>query len=231
MTRARAEISASILAADFWNLEKAVTEALESGVTRIHVDVMDGHFVPNLSIGVPLVQSLRKHVNSLIEVHLMVNNPAGMVDWFADAGANLVIVHVEASPHLHRMVQHLKSKELRAGVALNPSTPVALVSEILPFIDQVLVMTVNPGFAGQEFLPFVVRKVRQLNELRNRLSYDFEIAVDGGINPQTGPVARQAGADVFVAASAIFNKPSVAQAVRELRDALDASIEIAEPSS
>lgn len=214
-------VSASILAADFWDLGRAVEEARAGGAARVHVDVMDGHFVPNLSIGVPIIKAVRARGDYFVEVHLMVDNPEHLVEMFIDAGANLITVHAEVAPHLHRLISRIKARSVRAGVALNPSSPVALVSEVLEFLDHVLVMTVNPGFAGQTFLPFTMRKVKQLRELRERLGYSYEIGVDGGINPETGPIARQAGADVFVAASAIFQSESIADAVQQLKVALD----------
>ena len=212
------KIAPSILAADFARLGAQVREAEEAGADYIHVDVMDGHFVPNLTIGVPVVQSLRAVTDLPLDVHLMIEHPERLIPAFAEAGADILTVHVEACPHLHRTVQQIRAAGCMPGVALNPATPVALVESILEDVDLVLVMTVNPGFGGQTFIESTLPKVRALRHLLESRDLPVEIEVDGGINPETAPRAVTAGADVLVAGTAIFNaRASVQENIEALR--------------
>lgn len=214
---ATVKLAPSILAADFARLGEQVSEAEAAGADRIHVDVMDGHFVPNISIGVPVVRSLRKVTRLPFEVHLMIADAPRYITAFADAGADTLIVHQEAVTHLHRAVQQIKQIGLRAGVAINPATPVALLDDILDDLDLVLVMTVNPGFGGQQFISSTVPKIRRARQVLDarRLSADLE--VDGGIEPHTAPEAVAAGANVLVAGTAIFQQADgVATAMQRL---------------
>jgi ribulose-phosphate 3-epimerase len=214
---ATVKLAPSILAADFARLGEQVSEAEAAGADRIHVDVMDGHFVPNISIGVPVVRSLRKVTRLPLETHLMIADAPRYIPAFADAGANTLIVHQEAVTHLHRAVQLIKQLGLRAGVAINPATPVASLDDILDDLDLVLVMTVNPGFGGQEFIASTVSKIRRARQVLDtrRLSADLE--VDGGIEPHTAPQAVAAGANVLVAGTAIFRQADgVAAAMQRL---------------
>ncbi|MEE9122911.1 MAG: ribulose-phosphate 3-epimerase [candidate division NC10 bacterium] len=211
------KLAPSILAADFARLGEQVAEVEAAGADRIHVDVMDGHFVPNISIGVPVVRSLRKITRLPLETHLMIADAPRYLTAFAEAGSDTLIVHQEAVPHLHRAVQHIKQLGLRAGVAINPATPVGLLEDILGNLDLVLVMTVNPGFGGQEFIASTVTKIRCARELLNarRLSADLE--VDGGIEPHTAHEAVAAGANVLVAGTAIFQQADgIAAAMQRL---------------
>ncbi len=221
--RPRAELAASILAADFWQLGQQIDEALAAGVGAIHVDVMDGHFVPNLTIGVPIVASVRAHTQVPIEAHLMVTEPDDHLEAFARAGATRIIVHQEVCRHLDRTLRRIRELGAHPGVAINPATPAGTLSEVLELIDLVLVMTVNPGFAGQPFLRGPLRKVEQLCRWREQRQLGYAIEVDGGINAKTITAARAAGADIFVAASAIFSTDApVGDAVRSLVEKLRA---------
>jgi ribulose-phosphate 3-epimerase len=219
------QIAASILSADFSHLGDQVKQALEAGVKWIHVDIMDGHFVPNLSMGSQLVRSLRPitdKFNALLHVHLMVTEPERYLADFVRAGANSVSVHVEPCPHLHRTIQEIRTLGARSGVALNPATSLLALEEILPEVDFVLVMSVEPGFGGQEFIPSSLDKIVRLRRMLTERGLDrVLIAVDGGIHAQTAGHVVRAGATVLVAGSAIFNEhASVADNLRELRAAI-----------
>lgn len=212
-------IAPSILSADFARLAEGVQAAEEAGADWIHVDVMDGHFVPNITIGVPVVAALRRVTKLPLDVHLMIEQPGRYVDAFVDAGADWLTVHQEADPHLHRTVERIRQKGARPGVSINPATPVSALSEILPYLDLVLVMSVNPGFGGQRFIPTSTQKVASLRrELDERGLWPIEIEVDGGISPVTAGEVVAAGATVLVAGAAVFNdSASVAENVATLR--------------
>src|SRR5215510_9579044 len=206
------KLAPSILAADFARLGEHVAEAERAGADRIHVDVMDGHFVPNIAIGAPIVQSLRRVTRLPFETHLMISTPDYFLDEFAEAGSTSFLVHWEGNSNLHRTVQRIKALGKGAGVAINPGTPAAVLEEILPDLDQVLVMTVNPGFGHQPFIYSTLPKIRRVSQLIARLKRGCELEVDGGIDEATGPMAVAAGANVLVAGSSIFatNKTLVA---------------------
>jgi ribulose-phosphate 3-epimerase len=197
-------LAPSVLAADFTRLGDQVREAEQAGADRIHVDVMDGHFVPNLSMGPPVVQALRRVTRLPLETHLMIEEPDRYLDAFIDAGANRVIVHVEGAVNLHRTVQHMRHRGKKVGVALNPATPAIMIEEILADVDLVLVMTVNPGFGGQEFIAGMVDKIQRVRARIDQVKPEIELEVDGGIDATTAPLAVAAGAWVLVAGSAIF---------------------------
>jgi ribulose-phosphate 3-epimerase len=222
MGRARVKLSPSILAADFARLGEEVAAAEQAGADRIHVDVMDGHFVPNLSMGVPVVESLR-HVTRLpLETHLMITRPDRFLEAFAEAGSDPILVHWEGNDNLHRTVQAIKALGKRAGVVVNPATPAAMLEEILPDVDQVLVMTVNPGFGSQHFLPTTLPKIRRLRRMIDEVNPGCDLEVDGGINDTTAPLVVGAGANVLVAGSAIFaDKDGIATAMTRLRAIAD----------
>jgi len=214
-------LAPSILAADFARLGQQVAEAEQAGASRIHVDVMDGQFVPNLSLGPAVVASLRPVTRLPLEVHLMVRRPEFFLDAFAKAGADTLIVQQESTVHLHRAVQQVKALGKRAGVALNPATPAVLLEEILPYLDLVLVMTVNPGFGGQEFIPGTLPKIRQVRQAIDQIQPACELEVDGGIEPHTAAAVVEAGARVLVAGSAIFRCPEgVAAGMARIREAI-----------
>jgi len=216
-------LAPSILAADFARLGEQVRDAEKAGANRIHVDVMDGHFVPNISMGPLVVKALRPVTSLPLECHLMITDPDLYAGAFAEAGAATVIVHVENNANLHRSVQHVKSLGMKAGVALNPATPAVALLEILPDLDLVLVMTVNPGFGGQKFLPSTLPKVRQVRQMIDGTKPTVELEVDGGIDPTTAPHAAEAGARVMVAGSSVFGvKDGVAAAMARLAAACGA---------
>jgi len=212
------QIAPSILSADFAALGDALRQAQLAGADWIHIDVMDGHFVPNLTIGPPVVKALRPHSSLPFDVHLMVSQPERLVPAFAAAGADWLSVHWEACPHLHRVVQQIRELGKRPGVVLNPATPPTFLSEILPFVDLVLVMSVNPGFAGQAFIPETVSKVAAIDAARRDRGLDFLIEVDGGVGPANAGDLVRAGADVLVAGTALFRMPGgIGRALPALR--------------
>jgi ribulose-phosphate 3-epimerase len=213
------ELAPSILSADFARLAEQVKPVLEAGATVLHVDVMDGHFVPNITIGPPVVAALRKHVQAPLDVHLMIENADSYIPAFADAGANWISVHQEACVHLDRVVEHIRSHGVLAGVVINPATPVETLSDILDIVDYVLVMSVNPGFGGQKFIPRTLGKIRYLAELRAKRGLSFRIEVDGGIALDTIGAVVQAGAEILVAGNAVFGRGDVRQNVQQLLQA------------
>ncbi len=212
------QLAPSILAADFANLGAEIAAATRGGADQIHVDVMDGHFVPNITIGVPVVKSLRKATPLPLDVHLMIMQPDRYLEAFIDAGANLVSVHVEVLPHLHRTVTQIKKLGAKAGVVLNPSTPVSALEEIAPDVDFVLVMSVNPGFGGQVFIPASVKKIRNVRALLDRAGNKAPIEVDGGIDLTTVASVVEAGAEWLVAGHAIFGGGNAEQAAAAIKD-------------
>ena len=222
MSAPAVKIAPSILSSDFARLADAVAEAEAAGAEWIHVDVMDGHFVPNLTIGPPVVAAVRRVTRLPLDVHLMIERPDALLDAFADAGADLLTVHQEASVHLHRTVTRIRELGARPGVAINPATPAGTLEEILPYIDLVLVMSVNPGFGGQSFIRTSVDKIRAVREsLRVRGLGNVEVEVDGGIAPDTAGLVVAAGASVLVAGAAVYNdRGSVSENIGALRQSV-----------
>jgi len=210
-------IAPSILSANFGCLLAEVQAVAAAGADWIHIDVMDGQFVPNLSIGLPIVQALRGRVNIPLDVHLMITQPERFIEQFAAAGADLLVIHAEATPHLHRAIAKIKELGLQAGLALNPHTPLDVLDYLLPELDLVLLMSVDPGFGGQKFIPATLAKITALRQKINTCGAHALIQVDGGINAQNAAQVIQAGADVLVAGSAVFGAADYAEALRSLR--------------
>ncbi|NUN16666.1 MAG: ribulose-phosphate 3-epimerase [Myxococcales bacterium] len=218
MARRPALIAPSILACDFARLADETARAKHAGADWLHVDVMDGHFVPNLTIGLPVVECLRSVTTLPLDTHLMISDAERYAERFVAAGSDRISVHVEACPHLHRTLQVIRDAGAKAGVALNPITPALLIESALPYLDHVLVMTVNPGFGGQKFIPSALETVRTIRRWVIQRGLDIDIEVDGGINADTIGAAREAGANVFVAGSAVFGANDVKHAINTLRD-------------
>lgn len=215
------KIAPSVLSADYANFETELKKLEASGAEYAHMDVMDGHFVPNISFGAGVVASMRPHSKMVFDCHLMVSNPEHHIEEFARAGADIISIHVEATPHIHGALQKIRAAGVKPSVVINPGTPVEAIKNVLNLVDQVLVMTVNPGFGGQAFLPETMGKIRELVALREANQLSFDIEVDGGIDDKTIQMAREAGANIFVAGSYVF-KGDVSHQVQTLRDALDA---------
>jgi ribulose-phosphate 3-epimerase len=214
------ELVPSILSADFTRLGEQVRDAEAGGAQRIQVDIMDGHFVPNITMGPLVVEAVRRTTKLPIEAHLMITNPQEYIEAFAKAGADVIIVHQETCPHLHRVIQQIRAAGKQVGVALNPSTPVFLLQDVLNLLDMILIMTVNPGFGGQGFIPETLPKITNLRQLLKNRGLNCDIEVDGGINETTVPQVVKAGANLLVAGSSVYNeKESVAAALKRLRDA------------
>jgi ribulose-phosphate 3-epimerase len=211
------KIAPSILSADFSKLGEEILAVDKGGADYIHIDVMDGHFVPNITIGPLIVEAIRPITKLPLDVHLMIENPDQYIEAFAKAGADYITVHVEACRHLHRTIQNIKSFGVKAGVVLNPATPVESIQHIIGEIDMVLLMSVNPGFGGQKFIPEVLPKIRKVKEMAENKGIDLEIEIDGGVNSETAKLCMEAGANVLVAGSAIYNEEDYAKAISLIR--------------
>lgn len=220
------EIAPSILSADFSRLGEEINAVTKGGAGLLHVDVMDGHFVPNITIGLPVVESLRRATKLTIDTHLMITDPGTYAPRFVAAGANMVSVHVEADAHLHRTVAAIKDAGAQAGVAINPATPLVDLEEILPFADYILLMSVNPGFGGQKFIATSLDKVRRLRRMIDEKRLATRIEIDGGIDRHNIAEIAGAGAEIMVAGSAVFHSPDPGQAVRDLHQAALAQVQL-----
>jgi ribulose-phosphate 3-epimerase len=211
------KIAPSILSADFARLGEEITAVEKAGADYIHIDVMDGHFVPNITIGPLIVEAVRPVTKLPLDVHLMIENPDQYIEAFAKAGADYITVHVEACKHLHRTIHYIKSFGIKAGVVLNPATPVDSIQHVLADIDMVLLMSVNPGFGGQKFIPEVLPKIRKVKEMADLKGKEIEIEIDGGVNSETAKLCIEAGANVLVAGSAIYNQEDYEAAISLIR--------------
>ena len=222
MDRRSVKVAPSILAADFGHLAAQVEELARAGADRIHVDIMDGHFVPNISMGVPIVRSLRKLTALPLEIHLMISDPDFFLDELVEAGSDSFLVHWEGNNNLDRTLQHIKASSKRSGVVINPATPASVLEEVLSQIDQVLVMTVNPGFGGQHFLKITLPKVKRVRQMIDAMNPACELELDGGVNLETAPFGVAAGANVLVAGTAVFSDTQgLTAAMNKLRSCLE----------
>ena len=212
-----AKIAPSILSADFAHLADEVKKVSDAGAEYLHLDIMDGTFVPEITIGAPVVKSLRKVSDIVFDVHLMVEHPETQIKSFADAGADIITFHAETAKHSHRIIQQIHELGCKAGVAINPGTSLSMIEELVEDAEMILIMTVNPGYAGQKFIESMPDKIHMLYHMIQELEADCEIEVDGGINPETSVTVREAGANVLVAGSAIFGSTDVAQAIKDIR--------------
>ncbi len=215
----RIKISPSILSADFSRLAEELRRIEEAGAEMAHIDIMDGHFVPNLTFGPPVITALRAHSKLEFDVHLMVSNPQDYIAPFVKAGADWITFHAEAAPHMHRLLQQIKESGVKAGISLNPGTSLNVLEEVLPELDMVLLMSVNPGFGGQKFIASTVSKIARLKKMIDACGSKAEIQVDGGINPQTAKLVKEAGATILVAGSAVYQAPDIAAAIAAIRNA------------
>ena len=212
------KLAPSILSADFARLLEDVKKVENAGCEYLHIDVMDGHFVPNITLGPDIVKSLRKDVNMIFDTHLMIENPDNYIKDFAEAGSDIIVVHQEACTHLHRTIQNIKSYNVKAGVALNPATPIETIKHVLEDVDMVLIMTVNPGFGGQSFIEGMLDKIKELKKIIDGKNLKIDIQVDGGIKPNNIDKVVKAGANVVVAGSAIFNSDDIPHTVKLMRE-------------
>ena len=215
------KIAPSILAADYANFASELKRIEETSAEYVHIDIMDGQFVPNISFGADVVASMRKHSKLVFDCHLMVVNPERYVDAFAQAGADIMTIHAESTLHIHGALQKIKAAGMKAGIVINPGTPISAIEPVLSLVDQVLIMTVNPGFGGQAFIPEMLEKVQKVAKIRDEKGYDFDIEVDGGVDNKTIKACNQAGANVFVAGSYLFKASDLTAQVETLRVALD----------
>ena len=211
------KLAPSILSADFARLLEDVKKVEKAGCEYLHIDVMDGHFVPNITLGPAIVKSLRRDVNMVFDTHLMIENPDDYIKDFVDAGSDLIVVHAEACRHLHRTIQNIKSYNVKAGVALNPATSIESIKHIIEDVDMVLIMTVNPGFGGQSFIESMIEKIKELKQLIDDKNLNVDIQVDGGIKPDNIHKVVEAGANIIVAGSAIFNSENIEETVSLMR--------------
>jgi ribulose-phosphate 3-epimerase len=211
------KILPSVLSADFLKLGSQIHELEKNNIEIIHIDIMDGQFVPNISFGFPILQAIRSSTNLTLDVHLMINNPSNFIKEFVDYGADIITVHYEGNYHLHRLIQQIKSYNVKAGIAINPATPISLLKHIIQDVDLVLIMGVNPGFGGQSLIPFTLDKIKELNSLREDLNLSFDISVDGGVKSSNYKDILKAGADLLVVGSDVFKNDNISKNINEFQ--------------
>lgn len=214
------KISPSILSCDFGKIKEQIERTDKAGAEYIHIDIMDGAFVPNISFGFPVLKAVRKYTNKVLDVHLMIEEPGRFIDEFIECGADIITIHYESDRHIDRTINYIKSKGIKAGIALNPGTPVSMIADLIPSLDMVLIMSVNPGFGGQKFIKYSENKIKEVKALADKCNKDLLIEVDGGVDTSNAKTLKECGANVLVAGSAVYRNDEIELNIKSLKDAL-----------